>query len=226
MFHILDMKMLEQARMLSVGNGTARMHRIVGVNNDEDTHKYKAKTLIARGALRQRATLQVGGRSGARRAWVISEAFLRSIALILWRTTHCRTWTSAARLPDGDVYSFVKRRGMFLETKRTDGISTSDILPPLSRTMISSSSATWSEASPRKSSMWQNVGGSSDCARETGPDTSSASRHEARVEGSDREPKLFVQGFKPEGVRGRRYVRGFAAKASRARRRCATTPGA
>ena len=34
---------------------------------------------------------------------------------------------------DGDVYSLVRRQGKFLETKRTDGMSTSDLIVAIIR---------------------------------------------------------------------------------------------
>lgn len=124
MCHIGHANMLKQVKQ-SLDPLGAKVHLIVGVCNDEDTLKFKGKTVLSHEVRCE--TLkhfkwvdQVVPNS----PWIITQEFLDQ---------HQIDFVAHDAIPyvsadSEDVYAFVKSQGKFLETQRTDGISTSDII--------------------------------------------------------------------------------------------------
>lgn len=124
LFHVGHMKMLEQAKK-SLGDA-AKVHLLVGVCSDALTHKYKGKTVLSDGIRYESARHCKWVDEVIEDApWVLDTTFLAK---------HRIDFVAHDALPyattgiDGDVYAPVKIEGKFLETQRTDGISTSDII--------------------------------------------------------------------------------------------------
>ena len=126
LFHLGHMKMLEQAKNAL---GDDRTYLIVGVCNDEITQKYKGKTVLPHETRCDscrycRSVDEVVPNA----PWVISEAFLKEHNIDFVAHDALPYTDASGASADGDVYSAIKKAGKFLETKRTDGISTSDII--------------------------------------------------------------------------------------------------
>lgn len=121
LFHAGHMKQLEQAKK-SLPNVTM----VVGVPNDELTHKYKGLTVLTDEqryeSLRHCKWVDEVIPNAP---WVVTQDFLDE---------HKIDYVAHDDEPyagpngEGDVYQFVKEQGRFLTTQRTDGISTSDII--------------------------------------------------------------------------------------------------
>ena len=60
--------------------------------------------------------------------WVVTEDFLRRHHIDYVCHDALPYADTSGQASDGDVYSHLKRHGRFLETQRTEGISTSDII--------------------------------------------------------------------------------------------------
>lgn len=60
--------------------------------------------------------------------WVVTEDFLRRHHIDYVCHDALPYADTSGQASDGDVYSHLKRSGRFLETQRTEGISTSDII--------------------------------------------------------------------------------------------------
>eukprot|EP00624_Nannochloropsis_granulata_P002663 evm.model.NODE_23415_length_9299_cov_18.335304.4 len=60
--------------------------------------------------------------------WVVNDEFLAKHNIDYVCHDALPYADTSGQADDGDVYSHLKRNGMFLETQRTDGISTSDII--------------------------------------------------------------------------------------------------
>lgn len=60
--------------------------------------------------------------------WVVTEEFLRRHRIDYVCHDALPYADTSGQASDGDVYSHLKKHGRFLETQRTDGISTSDII--------------------------------------------------------------------------------------------------
>lgn len=121
MFHLGHMKQLEQAKK-SLPNVTM----VVGVPNDKLTHKYKGLTVLDEEqryeSLRHcRWVDEVIPNA----PWEVTGEFLEEHEI-----DYVAHDDAPYAGPDGqdDVYKFVKERGQFMTTQRTDGISTSDII--------------------------------------------------------------------------------------------------
>ncbi|XP_072969423.1 choline-phosphate cytidylyltransferase 1-like isoform X1 [Typha angustifolia] len=122
LFHFGHARSLEQAKKLFPNT-----YLLVGCCNDELTHKYKGKTVMT----------DVERYESLRHCkwvdevipdapWVITKEFLEKHKIdFVAHDSLPYTDTSGAGT---DVYEFVKAIGKFKETKRTDGISTSDII--------------------------------------------------------------------------------------------------
>ncbi|CAA0837088.1 Choline-phosphate cytidylyltransferase 2 [Striga hermonthica] len=122
LFHLGHARSLEQAKKLFPNT-----YLLVGCCNDETTHKYKGKTVM-NDAERYESLRHCKWVDEVipDAPWVINQEFLDK---------HCIDFVAHDSLPyadasgaGNDVYEFVKAVGRFKETKRTDGISTSDVI--------------------------------------------------------------------------------------------------
>ena len=131
MMHVGHAKMLEQVKH-SLGTDPRKVHLIVGVCSDELVHKYKGKTVMNH-ALRCESvrhckwTDQVVSEA----PWIVTDEFLTKYKIDF--VAHDAIPYSTASLGVTDIYASVKSKGMFLETQRTAGISTSDIIVQIIR---------------------------------------------------------------------------------------------
>ncbi|XP_072987071.1 choline-phosphate cytidylyltransferase 2-like [Typha latifolia] len=122
LFHFGHARALEQAKILFPNT-----YLLVGCCNDEITHRYKGKTVMTESeryeSLRHCKWVDEVIPDAP---WVITKEFLEK---------HKIDYVAHDALPyadtsgaGNDVYEYVKSIGKFMETKRTDGISTSDII--------------------------------------------------------------------------------------------------
>lgn len=122
LFHFGHARALEQAKKLFPNT-----YLLVGCCNDEITHMYKGKTVMTESeryeSLRHCKWVDEVIPDAP---WVITQEFINK---------HKIDYVAHDALPyadtsgaGNDVYEFVKAIGKFKETKRTDGISTSDII--------------------------------------------------------------------------------------------------
>ncbi|THU55994.1 hypothetical protein C4D60_Mb11t12590 [Musa balbisiana] len=122
LFHFGHARALEQAKKLFPNT-----YLLVGVCNDEITHRYKGKTVMNESeryeSLRHcRWVDEVIPNA----PWVITKEFLNKHKIDY--VAHDSLPYADASGSGNDVYEYVKSIGKFKETKRTDGISTSDII--------------------------------------------------------------------------------------------------
>uniref|UniRef100_A0A6N2LEB9 choline-phosphate cytidylyltransferase n=1 Tax=Salix viminalis TaxID=40686 RepID=A0A6N2LEB9_SALVM len=122
LFHFGHARSLEQAK-----KSFPNTYLLVGCCNDETTHKYKGKTVMTEDeryeSLRHCKWVDEVIPDAP---WVIDQEFLdkHNIAYVAHDSLPYADASGAGK----DVYEFVKKVGRFKETKRTDGISTSDII--------------------------------------------------------------------------------------------------
>ncbi|PPD94487.1 hypothetical protein GOBAR_DD08480 [Gossypium barbadense] len=122
LFHFGHARSLEQAK-----KSFPNTYLLVGCCNDETTHKYKGKTVMTESeryeSLRHCKWVDEVIPDAP---WVIDQEFLdkHNIDYVAHDSLPYADASGAAN----DVYEFVKAAGKFKETKRTDGISTSDII--------------------------------------------------------------------------------------------------
>lgn len=121
LFHMGHMKQLEQAK-----KSLPNVEMVVGVPNDKLTHKYKGLTVLSDEqryeSLRHcRWVDEVIPNA----PWEVNQEFLDEHHI-----DYVAHDDAPYAGPNGqdDVYKFVKERGQFMVTQRTDGISTSDII--------------------------------------------------------------------------------------------------
>ena len=125
MFHFGHAKALEQAK-----RSFPNVFLIVGVCGDETTHKYKGKTVFTeRERYESVRHCKWVDEVVEDAPWIIDQRFLDEHRIdfvahddIPYQSGDCE-----------DVYGFVKKAGKFLPTKRTEGISTSDIITRIVR---------------------------------------------------------------------------------------------
>ncbi|KAF2076618.1 hypothetical protein CYY_002104 [Polysphondylium violaceum] len=120
LFHFGHARSLQQAKLLFENT-----HLIVGVCNDEITHKLKGKTVMNHQeraeSLRHCKWVDEVVENAP---WIVTQEFIdqHNIDFVAHGEDLCLD-------KDGnDVYQFVKDKGQFKTIKRTDGISTSDII--------------------------------------------------------------------------------------------------
>ncbi|BDA45492.1 Choline-phosphate cytidylyltransferase B [Coccomyxa sp. Obi] len=122
LFHFGHAKALEQAKKL-YPNTTL----VVGCCNDELTHRLKGKTVLTDEeryeSLRHCKWVDEVIRDAP---WVITPEFLEKHKIDY--VAHDALPYSDATGQGNDVYELVKKMGKFKETKRTEGVSTSDII--------------------------------------------------------------------------------------------------
>ncbi|PQQ08138.1 choline-phosphate cytidylyltransferase 2 [Prunus yedoensis var. nudiflora] len=122
LFHFGHARSLEQAK-----KSFPNTYLLVGCCNDETTHKFKGKTVMTESeryeSLRHCKWVDEVIPDAP---WVINQEFLdkHEIAYVAHDSLPYADASGAGK----DVYEFVKAVGRFKETKRTDGISTSDII--------------------------------------------------------------------------------------------------
>lgn len=122
LFHFGHAGSLEQAK-----KSFPNTYLLVGCCNDEITHKFKGKTVMTESeryeSLRHCKWVDEVIPDAP---WVLSNEFLdkHKIDFVAHDSLPYADASGAAN----DVYDFVKSIGKFKETKRTDGISTSDII--------------------------------------------------------------------------------------------------
>ncbi|KAA8524127.1 hypothetical protein F0562_010442 [Nyssa sinensis] len=122
LFHFGHAGSLEQAKKLFPNT-----YLLVGCCNDEITHKYKGKTVMTESeryeSLRHCKWVDEVIPNAP---WVLTHEFLDKHNIDY--VAHDSLPYADASGAGNDVYEFVKSIGKFKETKRTDGISTSDII--------------------------------------------------------------------------------------------------
>lgn len=122
LFHFGHARSLEQAK-----KSFPNTYLLVGCCNDEVTHKYKGKTVMT----------DVERYESLRHCrwvdevipdapWVVTQEFLDKHRIDF--VAHDSLPYADASGAANDVYEFVKAAGKFKETKRTEGISTSDLI--------------------------------------------------------------------------------------------------
>ncbi|XP_075518673.1 choline-phosphate cytidylyltransferase 2-like [Primulina tabacum] len=122
LFHFGHARALEQAKL-----AFSNTYLMVGCCNDETTHKYKGKTVMTESeryeSLRHCKWVDEVIPDAP---WVINQEFLdkHQIDYVAHDALPYADTSGAGK----DVYEFVKAVGRFKETKRTEGISTSDII--------------------------------------------------------------------------------------------------
>ncbi|OVA05629.1 Cytidyltransferase-like domain [Macleaya cordata] len=122
LFHFGHARSLEQAK-----KSFPNTYLLVGCCSDEVTHKYKGKTVMTESeryeSLRHCRWVDEVIPDAP---WVITQEFLdkHKIDYVAHDSLPYADTSGAGK----DVYEFVKAIGKFKETKRTDGISTSDII--------------------------------------------------------------------------------------------------
>ncbi|EIJ88802.1 choline-phosphate cytidylyltransferase [Nematocida parisii] len=125
LFHIGHMRMLEQIR-----KQFPSAHIVVGVCSDADTHKHKGMTVMTMEerveSIRHCRWVDEIIKDAP---WVITREFLEENKIDF--VAH----DGDAYATDGheDVYKEVKEMGIFVETKRTEGISTSQLITRILR---------------------------------------------------------------------------------------------
>ncbi|KAK6916979.1 Cytidyltransferase-like domain [Dillenia turbinata] len=122
LFHFGHARSLEQAKKLFPNT-----YLLVGCCSDEITHKYKGKTVMTESeryeSLRHCKWVDEVIPNAP---WVITQEFLDKHQIDY--VAHDALPYADASGAGKDVYEFVKAAGKFKETKRTDGISTSDLI--------------------------------------------------------------------------------------------------
>ncbi|KAH9747189.1 Choline-phosphate cytidylyltransferase 2 [Citrus sinensis] len=122
LFHFGHARALEQAKKLFPNT-----YLLVGCNNDEDTHKYKGKTVMTdKERYESLRHCRWVDEVIPDAPWVVTQDFLdkHQIDYVAHDSLPYADATGSGK----DVYEFVKSIGKFKETKRTDGISTSDLI--------------------------------------------------------------------------------------------------
>eukprot|EP00191_Tetraselmis_sp_GSL018_P019396 CAMPEP_0177580460 /NCGR_PEP_ID=MMETSP0419_2-20121207/1571_1 /TAXON_ID=582737 /ORGANISM="Tetraselmis sp., Strain GSL018" /LENGTH=226 /DNA_ID=CAMNT_0019069327 /DNA_START=87 /DNA_END=768 /DNA_ORIENTATION=- len=122
LFHFGHARALEQAKKLF-----PHTHLIVGCSSDKMTHAYKGMTVFnEKERYESLRHCRWVDEIVPDAPWVVTQEFLDQHNIHY--VAHDALPYSDATGQGTDVYEFVKRMGRFKETKRTDGISTSDII--------------------------------------------------------------------------------------------------
>jgi choline-phosphate cytidylyltransferase len=127
MAHLGHFRMLEQAKN-SLGD-PKKVELVCGVCNDEDTIKWKGKVVMNH-QLRTETMRHVKWCDEVRddAPWVITPAYMEKNRIDFVAHDALPYVDLSGASADGDVYLPIKKAGKFLETQRTEGISTSDLI--------------------------------------------------------------------------------------------------
>jgi choline-phosphate cytidylyltransferase len=127
-FHLGHMRMLQQAKH-SLGDAR-KVFLLVGVCSDELTHKFKGKTVMNHQLRCQSVShCKWVDEVVPEAPWVLTTEFLEKYRIDFVAHDAIPYGDSSGQASDAnDVYAPIKRKGKFLETQRTEGISTSDII--------------------------------------------------------------------------------------------------
>lgn len=124
MFHFGHARALEQAKKLFPDT-----YLIVGVCSDATTHRFKGKTVMTEDeryeSLRHCAWVDEVVEDAP---WVLDDAFLERHKIDFVCHDALPYVDNSGQSSSGDVYEHLKKQGKFLETQRTEGISTTDII--------------------------------------------------------------------------------------------------
>ncbi|KAI8357364.1 hypothetical protein EDC96DRAFT_515121 [Choanephora cucurbitarum] len=125
MFHFGHAKALEQAK-----KAFPDVYLLVGVCNDEETHKRKGRTVM-KDTERYESVRHCKWVDEVIEAapWTVTQEFL-DFHQIDYVAHDAEPYQSTE---SGDVYAFVKSQGRFFPTERTSGISTSDLITRIVR---------------------------------------------------------------------------------------------
>jgi len=133
LFHLGHARMLEQAKK-SLGD-SAKVYLLAGVCSDEDVNRFKGKTVMDH-KLRGDSVVHCKWVDEVLMdaPWVIQDDYLRkhNIDFVAHDAIPYQDNSGVAN-DASDVYRHVKNRGMFLETQRTEGLSTSDLIVKIIR---------------------------------------------------------------------------------------------
>lgn len=129
MCHTGHMNMLKQAKhMLGPAEKT---YLLVGVCSDELTHKFKGKTVMNHHQRCDTMThLKWVDQVVPEAPWVLTDKFLDKykIDFVAHDAIPYQDASGESEGEGSDVYSAIKKKGMFMTTQRTPGISTSDLI--------------------------------------------------------------------------------------------------
>merc|ERR1712130_547785 len=130
MCHVGHMKMLKQAKLM-LGK-PEKTHLLVGVCDDVMTNKYKGRTVMDH-QMRCESMSHVKWVNEVvpEAPWWLTDEFLDKykIDFVAHDAIPYVTNTDDQDAGDvDDVYALIKKKGMFMETQRTGGISTSDLI--------------------------------------------------------------------------------------------------
>jgi len=124
MFHFGHAKALQQVK-----EAYPNVEMIAGCCNDEMTHRLKGRTVMVDTeryeSLRHCKWVDEVLTDAP---WVITDDFLEQNRIDFVCHDALPYADTSGEAGDGDVYTQLKKRGMFYETQRTDGISTSDLI--------------------------------------------------------------------------------------------------
>lgn len=128
LFHLAHMRMFEQAKK-SLGS-IDKVHLIAGVCSDELVHQFKGKTVMDH-RLRCESVRHCRWVDEVLpdAPWVLTDDYLtlHQIDFVAHDAIPYKDTTGSAT-DSNDVYAHIKARGMFLETQRTEGLSTTDLI--------------------------------------------------------------------------------------------------
>jgi choline-phosphate cytidylyltransferase len=134
LFHLGHMRMLEQAKK-ALGKNGAKTYLIAGVCSDELVHQFKGKTVYSH-KLRCESVRHCKWVDEVLpdAPWVLTDDYLeRNKIDFVAHDAIPYSDNSGSASDAADVYGHIKAKGMFLETQRTEGLSTSDIIVQLIR---------------------------------------------------------------------------------------------
>lgn len=124
LFHFGHAKALQQCKQ-----AYPNVHLIVGCCSDELTHKLKGRTVMTDKeryeSLRHCKWVDEVVEDAP---WVITDDFLEKHQIDYVCHDALPYTDASGTSEEGDVYARIKKMGKFLETKRTDGISTSEMI--------------------------------------------------------------------------------------------------
>ncbi|KAG1685584.1 T-complex protein 1 subunit beta [Phytophthora capsici] len=124
LFHFGHAKALQQCK-----EAYPNTYLIVGCCNDEVTHRLKGRTVMTDKeryeSLRHCKWVDEVVEDAP---WVITDGFLEKHKIDYVCHDALPYSDSSGEAAEGDVYARIKAMGKFLETRRTDGISTSDLI--------------------------------------------------------------------------------------------------